>query len=184
MEKLIADASTRDNGKIYYETIARLANENARMLRKFLLEQPPSDATGKSGTPVIIALYELEPEKEPAQRKLTLKQKRAEWRRKIHVQEKRRLERRKDGEVMEDMTPPQRKAHMIKRQYENVCLAYEIETSSERLVARDQEQDVYYSFPVENLKIFPQSEVDANEFSDIVREYLEYKNRPIERTQF
>jgi hypothetical protein len=171
-QQAIADVWTRDNGKPYYEAITRLAAENARMLRQFLLEQPPSDPAVEAGTPIIIALHERPPET-PGKPSWELNQK--QRRAKALDDQRKRIERLKDGNLMEKMTPAQRKVHMLKKQYENACLAQAVEAGPERLIARDQEQDVYYSFPVENVKIFLQSEIDENEFSDIVREYLEYE---------
>ncbi|HEX5056976.1 MAG TPA: hypothetical protein VFX02_10815 [Gammaproteobacteria bacterium] len=152
----------KDGGKLYFDTVSRLAAQNAEMIKRFLVDQPPSDTAPNTA---IMALYAIE--KRAAERHVTSRQqqKAAEnvtW-------EQRQLEQHV-GKLAK-MNPVQRKAYMLRKDYEYLCLVDVAETTAEHVIARDLDRDIYYSLPARNMKLIKESEVDAGEYADTVLKY-------------
>jgi hypothetical protein len=176
-DKYIAGFWTKDNGKLYYETVTQLASENAKIIKNFLLDQPPHTLATKKHDAAIMALYEIKPEAgepEESKKKPTPEQER---RAAIKLERKKLKERKADGRIMEELNPVQRKVYMLGKEHEYVRLVEIIETASDRTILRDQDNGFYYSFPNKNMKLVMQNQLDANEYAQIVLEYREQERK-------
>ncbi len=178
--KFIIDFWTRDGGKVYFDAVSRLAGENAEMIKRIMLDQPPSplNPVESAQTAAIIAFNELENEPEPEKAERT----RTRRGRKKHVAnpekelEKLASEKREeqiaDGGRMYKMGTVRRKIYMLAKEYEYAFLASIIDSTPERIIALDSDFNVYYSLPRDKAKLIMAADMDPKEYSPIVREWL------------
>jgi hypothetical protein len=181
-EKFVINLWNKDDGKLYIDTLKQLVGENAKMIGQFL-QQPPSAIASNAEGAAIMALCAIrpraeEPEKSAGALSPEETQKAAE--RAAKDLEKRKQERIQDGKVMDGMNPIQRKTYMLLKEYEYARPVDIIENTPERLIARDQDKNVYYSVSGRNIKLVPQNEIDADEYMDTVLESRKYRSiRPV-----
>jgi hypothetical protein len=143
---------TKDNGKLYFETVKQLAGENARIMKQYLIQQTPGDGSG-----AVLALYE----KKPSEKKIIRRSK-------MSPQQERRVQRKEDAEVMREMDPARRKAYMLRKQFEYIRPVYVMENTPQGTIGRDMDKAVYYSVPSKNLKLIMKSELDPAEYDHLI----------------
>ncbi len=147
---------TQDNGKLYFDTVKQLAAQNARMMKQFLLDQPPFNLTIKPESTAVLALYDKPPRT-------------GKRRSKMSPERERRVERKNDAEAMKEMDALHRKAYMLPKKYDYVRPVSIMEKTPGTIVARDLDKNVYYSVPTKNLKLVLQSEIDPAEYDRLIQ---------------
>jgi hypothetical protein len=166
----IAAAWSKDDGKLFFDTVLELAAQNSKMIRHFL-QQAPDANSQKTESATVMALYQKPeapedaeaPEKEISREKLE-KMERARW--------------KMDGGVMEKMNTAQRKAYMLGKEHEGACVVDLIETAPDRVMARDRDVNIYYSVPTKNISLVKESQINPDEYKHMVDEYAGKKSDP------